>query len=407
MSDYNKYCTYDNQGNLLTQLKTDANTGDTLEMITRTYDSELRLTKRIIQVWNNGNWENSEQYYYEYDAHGNQTIFLYYFWQGSWVPSMGTKHIYIYENNKITEDLSQYWNQTNTMWVNTSKEIFTYDINGYRTERVYQLWDNNMGIWISAYKDNYMVSASGIVNEMITQEWDDMNSTWVNNLKYTNITWHQWNGDFYTSDLESITILNWNNGIWENYMRIECTWESNGSYVEIHQQYSNGNWVNSERQTYSYDDHGNFILWTIEFWMNNNWVIDMGTQFLLTYDGIDLIERIYQEWDHINSEWANWTKEEYSDFMHTQGFGDNQLAQYIHLYPNPTSGILYVEPEMQEAKGLTVDIVNSNGQVVFTKQIHSTGDGLIEIDLSGCVRGIYFVKLQMEHEIKVGKLILR
>jgi hypothetical protein len=408
MADFKWNCTYNNYGNLLTHLQIDANTGDTLELITHTYDAAQRLTKRIYQIYNNGTWENSKQYYYEYDEHGNETIYLYYFWQAGWIPSSGTKHIYIYENNKIVEDLLQNWDQMNSMWVNFYKGIYTYDINGYQTERVSQYWDSNMGIWISAYKDNYMVGASGIVNEMISQTWDVVNSTWVNNYKHTNILWHQWNGEFYTSDLQNKTILIWNNGIWENHERIDCTWDANGSCAETHQQYFNGNWTNSVRQTITFDDHGNFILYTYEMWFNNAWMIDSGAQYLLTYDGNDLVERIAQDWDHFNDEWVNWSKEEYSDFFHTQGIGEKPLAQNkVHLYPNPTSGIISLKQDTPEAGNFSIMITNINGQVVYNSPFHTSAEEVVEIDLSGCAKGFYFVKLQLERETRVGKLILQ
>jgi hypothetical protein len=408
MADYNRYCTYDNHGNVLTNLKTDTNTGDTLELTTYTYDSEQRLIKRIFQIWNNGNWENSEQNYYEFDTYGNETISLYYFWQGSWVPAWGTKHIYTYENNKMIEDLSQEWDQILTTWVNASKYIYTYDVNGYRTEHVYQYWESTMGVWISAFKDNYLVGASGIVNEVIMQEWDDLNSTWVNYLKNTNIVWHQWNGDFYSSDLENMTVLLWTNGIWENYYRLACAWEANGSYEETQQQYSNGNWINTQRIINAFDDHGNFILFTYEFWTNNNWVIDMGSQYLLTYNGNDMTQRITQEWDHFMNEWVNYYKEEYSDFFQTQGMIDNPYTlNGIHLYPNPSTGIIRLEPDTPDAGNIAVEIMNTNGQVIYTNQFQISGKEMIEIDLTGCAKGIYFVKLQLERETSIGKLILQ
>ena len=408
MPDYNMFCSYDSHGNLLTHLRIDASTGDTIKKITNTYDVAQRITKTISQVWNNGNWENYEQYYYEYDEHDNMTIFLYYSWQGSWVPSMGAKNIYTYDNNNMVEHISQTWDQMLVAWVNSTKYIYTYDVNGYRTEQVYQYWDTNMGIWYSSFKETYVLGASGIVNEMIDQNWDNVGSTWVNAYKYTNIVWHNWTGDVNESDLQSMTALNWNNGIWENYTKIDCIWDANGGCIQTTQQYFNGTWINSTRNTNSYDDHGNFILYLYEFWTNNTWTIDMGTQYLLTYNGNDLQERIYQEYDHIMQQWINSQKEEYSQFIYIQGINENPLAIYnIQIYPNPTSGIVNLQSEIPGGQNLTIEIMNTGGQLVYNNQVRSSGEDMYQINLSGCAKGVYFVKLKLDSETTVGKLILQ
>ena len=408
MPDYIRYTTYDSHGNVLILLKTDASTGDTLERTTYTWDTEQRITKIIQQLWTNGNWENNEQIYFEYDDHGNQTIFLFYTWQGGWEPMQGTKHIYTYDNNNMVEEITQYWNQVQTTWDNVNKFIYTYDINGYRTEQVYQTWDGNLNVWSSMTKESYMLDALGIPYEMIVQSWDDANSAWVNYMKHTNIVWHEWSGEFYDSDLQSVTNLQWNNGIWENYSRIECDWDANGSCIETQQQYFNGNWTNSMRHTENYDDHGQFILYTSEYWMNNTWVIDMGSQNLLTYDGNDLIRRIAQEYDHITHVWINSFKEEYSDFIYIQGIGDNPMARFsIQLYPNPSTGMLYLQPELTETAIISIEVMNTGGQVVYSENITNSGETVHPVDLSGCAKGLYVVKLTVGGKTGMGKVVVR
>jgi PKD repeat protein len=71
----------------------------------------------------------------------------------------------------------------------------------------------------------------------------------------------------------------------------------------------------------------------------------------------------------------------------------------ISVYPNPTNGLLNVEAENLTA----VKIVNASGSVV--KEISSM-DWSGPIDLSPYAKGVYFVNLILEDEIRIKKVIL-
>jgi hypothetical protein len=410
MADYDKMVSYDNFGNMLNEIMVDANTGDTSTQIVNTYDIEGRMTTSLSQLWVNGNWENNQKLYYEFDEHGNQTIFLQQNWQGnSWVANSGTKYTYTYDiNDHITEKVEQWWDNNIISWINYYKSIYNYDLNGYLIERIFQQWDSNTSSWNSSSKQTYTNNSSGVTIEMLAQTWDNVNSIWVNDSRYINLIWHNWTGDFNASEFESYTVLYWTNGIWENYYRINITYDAYGGSIKIMETYFNGNWANSTRETNSFDEHGNSTCYTFEFWINNVWVIDMGTNFLLTYSGNDIIQRIVQNYDHINMLWVNMFKEEYSDFIYTQGIASgSSLPADLSVYPNPTSGILYISMDGNGQEVHSLEIVNLNGQVVYQSQLNVTDLPIHEIDLSNCSKGVYFVKLRNANDVKVGKVILQ
>jgi hypothetical protein len=407
MPDFNKYVTYDNQGNILTEMKTNANTGDTTERYVNTYDAQERLIKSILQFWMNGNWENIEQYYYEFDNHDNLTISLHHIWQaGNWVAMDGQKYIYTYDNNNITEEIAQNWNSWNTSWVNNFKHIFTYDVNGYISERVYQTWDVNLNTWNSSSKETYTVNGSGAVTEVIMLSWDNINSAWVNQEKHTNILWYNWTGELIGSKLQSMTALNWNSGVWENWFRINCTYDALGGCVRIQETYFNSTWVNATKYTQSYDEHGNLILNQNEFWINNAWVIDMGNKYLLTYNGNNVTQKIEQMWNQL--EWINTFKEEYSDFANIQGFNNySNIQTSVHFFPNPSYGILNLEVENTNSEPLLLEIANMSGQTVYRKQLIASDFPVYKIDLSSLKKGIYIVIFQNTYKVSVGKIIIQ
>ncbi len=241
---------------------------------------------------------------------------------------------------------------------------------------------------------------------MLEQNW--VNNAWEDFEKYTNILWHNWTGDIEESEVASFTALLYNNGIWENYYRVNITYDVYGGSVETEENYFNGNWINATRDTYTYDQHGNFTGWWFEMWNNNAWTIDMGNKAILTYNGDDVIQSIQQFYDHLNLEWVNQWKEEYSNFVYIQGIDLNSsLPAGVQLYPNPTSGMLNIEVSNTMMEMPSVVIVNMSGQVIYSRQMTESDLPLYNIDLSDCSKGVYFVKIQNTREVKVGKVIIQ
>lgn len=77
----------------------------------------------------------------------------------------------------------------------------------------------------------------------------------------------------------------------------------------------------------------------------------------------------------------------------------------ISIYPNPTRGILFVDiPDREE--NLHIQLISIHGTVVLDR-IYQPGIGQVdEIDISGYVSGIYFMRLGNENKNHVAKIIL-
>ena len=412
MADYNYFVTYDDHANILSQIIVIANTNDTVGRVINTYDSEGRQTESLQQYLNNGNWENSWRMVRTYDDQGNELVYLSQFWQSpSWVTDWGWKYNYTYDvNNNITEILYQSWNSNINAWENNWKDIYTFDNDGNLIEYIEQYWNSNTNSWVSSFKEIYTIDANGVIIEALIQDWDEMSSIWVNDEKIINIVWHNWTGDPHESDLESYTSQEWDSGIWVTSMRTNITYDTYGGHVEIEEEYNNGNWENAYKYSDMYDEHSNYLGYQSEYWDNGTWKIDWGNIYLLTYSGIDLVERISQGWDPTIAVpgYVNQWKEEYSDFVTIEGIDENVLmSANINLYPNPARGILNLEVKNMDKEDLSMEIVNLNGQVIFQQQLNPTGQLVNKIDVSNYSKGIYFVKVQNAKEIKVGKIIIQ
>jgi hypothetical protein len=72
------------------------------------------------------------------------------------------------------------------------------------------------------------------------------------------------------------------------------------------------------------------------------------------------------------------------------------VTEKISVYPNPTSGIVYVKSDSFDAV-----IYNYQGQIVMRR---NNNDG--QIDLSDLTAGIYFLEIRENNNVMIEKIIL-
>ncbi|WP_158871107.1 T9SS type A sorting domain-containing protein [Maribellus comscasis] len=76
----------------------------------------------------------------------------------------------------------------------------------------------------------------------------------------------------------------------------------------------------------------------------------------------------------------------------------------LKIYPNPTSGIVYVEFPSNVGEKLEVSVFNATGREVLNQSQINTGR--FEIEMSNFVSGVYFIKIKGKDKVLPQKLIL-
>ena len=74
----------------------------------------------------------------------------------------------------------------------------------------------------------------------------------------------------------------------------------------------------------------------------------------------------------------------------------------IKIYPNPSNGLVNIA-FAESTKGNQLDVINSFGQVILTKQINTSTTTL---DLTNKAKGMYFIKVQSGNGVAVRKVII-
>jgi hypothetical protein len=72
------------------------------------------------------------------------------------------------------------------------------------------------------------------------------------------------------------------------------------------------------------------------------------------------------------------------------------------VYPNPTTGIVYIEVPAHEAEKVNVTITDILGNLIRTKEMTDTN--ILQIDLSDQPNGIYLLKIKVNNKLYTYKL---
>jgi len=96
-----------------------------------------------------------------------------------------------------------------------------------------------------------------------------------------------------------------------------------------------------------------------------------------------------------------------SDTLFVIKLGAGTLAQTeVRVYPNPTSGQVYVNLPAGATQEVMVRVMDASGRVVRTAQM-SNNQNAVEFDLMGMSSGLYFVHLSQGNETKTVKLMVK
>lgn len=94
-----------------------------------------------------------------------------------------------------------------------------------------------------------------------------------------------------------------------------------------------------------------------------------------------------------------------SEFVSTVSTNDIELDNSLMLYPNPTNGVSTLEFTVTETADAKIDVLNTLGQVVFTKSIvNANGTQKVAINSDSFENGLYLVNVTVGDKVSTKKL---
>ncbi len=89
------------------------------------------------------------------------------------------------------------------------------------------------------------------------------------------------------------------------------------------------------------------------------------------------------------------------------GINDPEGILSMNIFPNPNNGLFTLEMNTSKAGAFYIEIINLQGQIVFSKQIQQEGFYRDEINLSNEASGIYYIRINDGINNKVSKIMIQ
>lgn len=361
---------YNNQNTVIESIEQNWNTGSKTysneNKETNTYNSNGKLSEKLIQVWNVNIWVNYAKEIHTIDANGNVTEYLSQNWLNTWQDRTKIQNTFN-SSNKKTSSIVSSWNYFgNNSWDKRSKDSIIYDMNQNILENYQYLFNETFNKWEAQTLYKYKYNSNSLVSAILELDWYMNKWDSTSNVLYTYNSNQQKNQEIierwdytygkYISNRTS-NIYNSNNTLSQ---KLTEEWNPIDKV-----------WVNYYKETYSYDGNGNLIS----------------------------ISK-YFDWDKSQNQFNLETKEVYkcSQLVSINSINKNEF----NIYPNPANNSIYIETKSIIQK---VEIYNNNGVLLIKKEGITNFKEMI--DLQTFNNGLYFIKCYFENSILTQKFIIQ
>jgi len=82
------------------------------------------------------------------------------------------------------------------------------------------------------------------------------------------------------------------------------------------------------------------------------------------------------------------------------------LDYQINLFPNPTTGEVNIEFDLDKQQAVEVNLYDVSGRLVLPPYGQSIRNERIQLDLNNLAKGIYLAKIKVAEGILVKKIVL-
>jgi len=366
-----------------------------------------------------------------YDAKGRmkESLSGYYYTNGAFKYLSRYEFTYFPFDSLLSETF-YYWSDTMNGtgdWDNRQRFEYTYDMTLKLIE--IETWFSGIGTnaWESRTREHYYYGSNGLIDDISTEYWNpDVNAWWFY-LRYRYV--YDQNDNVITKYYD---YSNNASGTWSNSSRLVFNYAKDQKQ-EIQQVYTDPDWRNVYRKTYSLSNTGlteeifkeswdiQSSVWDTMFNERDLYYYNSSDQLeehismssyiqwfnvareTYTYDANgELTERIEYQWNHNANSWEARKRCTYLSTPIILSFSSNEAVEF-NIYPNPTSDYLNIVPGDEISGEVNIHLLNTSGQVM--KELYQNNNDLIRMDLSGYPSGVYFVQIQINGKTSVVRKI--
>jgi YD repeat-containing protein len=299
---------------------------------------------------------------YAYDSHNNLLTRLDKFWDGtSWQD--GNRWTYTYNPSKdvLLRSVMEYKN--NGVWAYMEKDEFSYNESGKLLEDVFYLAHNN--VFQANSKRVNVYNSANQVESVTYYGFDYSINDWSQSGR--SLFYYNANGN---NDVE--IMQNWTGSNWVDSEKAEKVYNSDNLLVSQTNYYKqDSNWIQNVISGNQYDENGNLVDAYFRFV-----TIDLG--FRATYSYVKVKQRP-------------------ADEVAVTGINNIEGKSALTVFPNPSAGVFKIDLKAKQV--INVEIYDATGAKILEQ--HSA-----EVNLENIAKGIYFVKVYDGEQMYERKILI-
>jgi len=348
------------------------------------YDDENKLTRRDHLEWNfdSGQWDTAAYDIYEYGDDGlleHLTI---------WEPceDFGGK-IYPVERRdyqhdslgKETDWIGQIYNPHTEFWYYTEKHHYEYDDRNRKTAWVYAEYQEFEEYWFEKQKEDW--------------GWNDSDS----------LTLYA----YYRIGEDMVT--------WYPQIKSEMIYNSHGKLVQYRGYSGNdqAEWVPTYERRYPYQNDTLLLADSLFQWMEDEQVWKLVDCNNYQYDSLfrmhtDSYYKLVVHTGEYLLSFRDYYFYSATAGVEEQGEGQEEKRGCVEVFPNPTRGKFQITNSKHQTNSKTqiqnIEIVDLYGEILEARNPES-GTRNPELNISPLPPGIYFVRIYLENQTIVKKII--
>jgi len=327
-------------------------------IINMVYDTNHNLLSELCQTWNCIGWDDVIRIFNNYNS-----------------------------QNRIISSTQQQRNDGD--WTNEVQYLWTYDAVNNQTTVLQQNW--SYGSWVDGLKTtNTYDSRNNLINVLNQSSWNGQNQDQTI-LTYNSI-------DSVTNKL----FQSWDDN-WSDYKQEIFTYNNENRRInEFDQSWYGSYWVNSLKDTLTYDVNNNLTDIKGKYWNETTWINIWQRIETFTYDANNLKNSdVFKYW---NSNGNNIMYGDSSYYYFHIVLGLNDLTKdfaKIAIYPNPATDKITIKTSSTHPQS-QLSLISPAGQEVLTRQIIQPKT---QLDISSLPSGVYIVRLTNDQKVETVKLM--
>lgn len=274
---------------------------------------------------------------------------------------------YLYSGFQLFDETFMIWNKDLSVYENSTKNLYSFDLEGQLKNIFYQPWDAANSNWDYLTADVMEYGPNGKLTGIATQKWNKNLNRWDNYLRI--------NFNYTSGTITEKIYQTWNTGtlVWDDYQKETFVVTGNTIDNTIYYTSGSGNWDNYLRKVIELENSYPKII--TEYAWINAW---KGTKkTLYAYNANNQIDELsIQNWATLLNSFRNNMLEK-SYYSQREIFGINEKPQQEILIASPISSSQDFSIQgLDLNQQYLVECIALNGKVVF-KSDYKAGQKIV------------------------------